>query len=178
MSLPRVRRALTVLLLLAPLVARAQTPAPRPSDVSSIDGIVTALYATISGPPGQPRDWDRFFSLMHPQSRLAPTGCPPSGACVVRVWTPQEYRQRQDSALTAIGFREIALVNRVERYGNVAHVFSSYASYRLQETTPFSRGINSIQLFWDGSRWWIFSIYWDSERPGNPLPKAFEGAQP
>jgi hypothetical protein len=32
------------------------------------------------------------------------------------------------------------------------------------------RGINSIQLFHDGTRWWVLGIAWDNERPGNPLP--------
>lgn len=155
----------------------ATVPA-NPADVSSIDNIITALYAVISGPVGQPRQWDRFASLMHPQSRLSPTGCPPNGPCGVRTWTSAEYRQRVDSSLTAIGFREVELVKRVERYGNVAHAFSSYASFRGTETTPFSRGINSIQLFWDGTRWWIYSIFWDSERPGNPLPTEFTGDKP
>jgi hypothetical protein len=165
------RSLAAVALCLLPSVIGAQAPSANSADVSTIDGIVTALYAVISGPPGQPRQWDRFMTLMHPQSRLSPTGCPPNGGtCVARVWTPTEYRQRVDSSLTTIGFREVALVNRVERYGNVAHVFSSYASFKMAETTPFQRGINSIQLFWDGSRWWIFSIFWDAERPGNPLP--------
>jgi hypothetical protein len=167
-------------LLASSLQAQAATPpAANPADVSSIDNIITALYAVISGPVGQPRQWDRFATLMHPQSRLSPTGCPQGGgACGVRTWTAAEYRQRVDSSLTAIGFREVELVKRVERYGNVAHAFSSYASFRGAETAPFSRGINSIQLFWDGTRWWIYSIFWDSERPGNPLPAEFSGGKP
>ena len=36
---------------------------------------------------------------------------------------------------------------------------------------PFGRGINSIQLFHDGDRWWVVSVLWDNERPGNPLPE-------
>ena len=181
-----VRRLVAVSSLLvasASLHAQSATPPAanvpaNPADVSSIDNIITALYAVISGPVGQPRQWDRFASLMHPQSRLSPTGCPPTGPCGVRTWTSAEYRQRVDSSLTAIGFREVELVKRVERYGNVAHAFSSYASFRGTETTPFSRGINSIQLFWDGTRWWIYSIFWDSERPGNPLPADFTGGKP
>jgi hypothetical protein len=166
----------TALLLTLATALRAQAPAPapapaNPADVASIDAIITALYAVISGPPGQARQWDRFNTLMHPQARLSPTGCPPNGgACRVLTWTPVEYRQRADSQLTAIGFREVELVKKVERYGTVAHAFSSYASFRGSESTPFQRGINSIQLLWDGTRWWIYSIFWDSERPGNPLP--------
>jgi hypothetical protein len=32
------------------------------------------------------------------------------------------------------------------------------------------RGVNSIQLFWDGTRWWISGVAWDDERADNPIP--------
>ena len=35
--------------------------------------------------------------------------------------------------------------------------------------------INNIQLFWDGSRWWVMSILWDNERPGLRLPPELGG---
>jgi hypothetical protein len=35
------------------------------------------------------------------------------------------------------------------------------------------RGINSIQLFNDGKRWWILSIYWQHESKQHPLPKEY-----
>ncbi len=149
-------------------------PAARPADVGSIDSIITTLYAVISGPVGQPRQWDRFHSLMHPDARLVPTGCDTAGTCRLRIMTPAEYQTRADSFLVAMGFTERELKRRTERYGAIAHAFSSYESLRRGETTPFARGINSIQLFWDGTRWWILSVFWDAERPGNPLPQAFE----
>ena len=40
----------------------------------------------------------------------------------------------------------------------------------LNGDKPFDRGVNSFQLLNDGKRWWIVSIFWDSERPDNPLP--------
>jgi hypothetical protein len=53
-------------------------------------------------------------------------------------------------------------------------VFSAYDSKRtLQDAQPFARGINSIQVFNDGRRWWIVSVYWDSERAGNPIPAKY-----
>lgn len=151
-------------------------PTPRAGDVGSIDSIISTLYAVISGPVGQPRQWERFLSLMHPQARLMPTRCPAAPPCTLRVLSPEEYRQAADSFLVSQGFRERELVRRVERYGAIAHAFSSYASLRRDETTPFARGINSIQLFWDGRRWWILAVFWDSERPGNPLPADFQGS--
>ncbi len=66
------------------------------------------------------------------------------------------------------------MTRTTERYGAIAQAFSSYASHRGEETISFARGINSIELFWDGSRWWIMSVFWDSEQPENPLPPAFE----
>ena len=139
------------------------------TDVGSIDSIVSALYQTISGPVGAPRQWVRFYSLMDPAARLIPTGCDTAGNCRRRILTPEQYQHGADSLLTALGFHETALVNKVERFGNIAHVFSSYASFRRDETKPFSRGINSIQLFWDGHRWWVLNVFWDSERMGNAL---------
>jgi hypothetical protein len=178
----RVHTAVTMALLVAaPLQAQAGpgTPAPRPpavsTDVSSIDSIVSALYQTISGPVGAPRQWTRFYSLLDPAVRFIPTGCDTAGHCRRRIFTAEQYQEASDSALRALGFHERALVNKTERFGNIAHVFSSYASYRGDETAPFSRGINSIQLFWDGHRWWVLSVFWDSERMGNALPGEMGG---
>jgi hypothetical protein len=35
------------------------------------------------------------------------------------------------------------------------------------------RGINSIQLFNDGTRWWVVNIFWDSERQGLTIPDKY-----
>jgi hypothetical protein len=94
------------------------------------------------------------------------------------VLTPAQYRQNADTFLVNEGFQEAELARRTERYGSIAQAFSSYQSFRRGETQPFTRGINSIQLFWDGTRWWVLSIFWDSERPSNPLPAAFEKPGP
>src|SRR5438045_9733393 len=50
-----------------------QNPVSNPNDVSSIDAIINAAYAVISGPAGQPRDWKRERSLFWPSARLIPT---------------------------------------------------------------------------------------------------------
>jgi hypothetical protein len=179
----RTGTAVAALLCTLTISLRAQTYSPltplpntRAADVGTIDSIIPALYATISGGLGEPRQWDRFLTLFHPNAHMVPTRC---GAtkCVAQFMTPQEYRQRADSLLRAIGFRESELARRTDRFGAVAQAYSSYASYRDGESAPFSRGINSIQLFWDGTRWWIMSIIWDDERPDNPLPKELEGGR-
>jgi hypothetical protein len=165
--------------LLLPLSVVAQTPtqpAPtaRPEDVASIDAIIAATYDVISGPAGQKRDWDRFYSLFVPGGRLIPTGRTPQGEVRHRVITPQEYAAQSGATLEQRGFFEQEIGRSMQRFGNVAHVFSAYASRNtVADPQPFARGINSFQLLHDGKRWWVVSIFWDSERPDNPIPAEY-----
>jgi hypothetical protein len=64
----------------------------------------------------------------------------------------------------------------VERYGAIAQVFSTYASFHhADDAKPFQRGINSFQLFYDGHRWWVVTIYWQGEHEGLPIPRHYGG---
>ena len=82
--------------------------------------------------------------------------------------------QRAGSALTQNGFFEHEIGRSIDRFGAIAQVFSAYESKRsASDAKPFARGINSIQLFDDGTRWYVVTIYWDSERPGNPIPEKY-----
>jgi DNA-binding beta-propeller fold protein YncE len=154
------------------LLAAPTSSAPaRPQDVASIDAILGALYDVISGPAGQKRDWDRFRSLFAPGARLIPTARRGDGMQVLRTITPDDYATTIGPQLEAGGFFEREIGRRTEQFGGIAHVFSAYDSKRLaSDPTPFARGINSIQLLNDGRRWWVVSIFWDSERRENPIP--------
>jgi hypothetical protein len=181
---PRVRvtaalAALTIALT-APAVqaqttaAAAPAPAPRaanPADVASIDAIVKALYESISGPKAQPRDFERLRTLFAPNARMIPTGVAADGKARLRNWNVEEYITAAGPGLMANGFFEREIGRTTESYGNVWHIMSAYDSrYTLADAKPFARGINSIQLFNGGDRWYIVSVFWDSERPGNPIP--------
>jgi hypothetical protein len=176
----RSRLVLVAALLMAPLASRAQTPtdsAPphaNPADVASLDAIVTALYDVISGPAGQARDWNRFRSLFIPGARLIPTGHPATGPAATRVLTPDQYAERAGAGLTKNGFYEHEIGRTTDQFGAVTHIFSAYESKRAaSDPKPFARGINSIQLFNDGARWYVVTIFWDSERPDNPIPDKY-----
>ena len=154
--------------------AQPAAPAANPADVQSVDAILVALYDVISGPAGQKRDWNRFASLFHPGARLVPTVLRPDGSVVARVITPQEYVERSGPMLERDGFFEKEIARTTERYGNVVHAFSTYESRRAAtDATPFMRGINSIQLFNDGTRWYVLTIFWESERPTTPIPAKY-----
>jgi hypothetical protein len=164
---------------LAPTVLVAQAPAPspaptaKPEDVSSPDAILGALYDVISGPAGKGRDWNRFRSLFIPGARLIPTRVREDGATAT-VITPDEYATTIGPRLEQGGFFEKEIHRTVEQFGNVMHAFSTYESRRkAEDPQPFARGINSIQLLKDGNRWWVVTIYWDSERPNNTIPAKY-----
>ncbi len=152
----------------------ARPAAARPEDVASMEAILAALYQVISGPAGQHRDWDRMRALFAPGARLIPAVYRADSAPSLRVWDLEQYITLVGPRLESGGFFEREVARRIERYGGVVHVFSTYESRRASsDPAPFARGINSIQLWFDGQRWWIVTIYWEGERPGNPIPARY-----
>jgi hypothetical protein len=143
-------------------------------DVESVDAIMKALYEVISGPAGQARNWNRMRSLFLPEAKMIATGTTPAGEIVKRVMTVEDYITRNGPVLEKNGFFEQEIYRKQELYGRIAHCFSTYAAKRnATDAEPFMRGINSIQLYNDGKRWWILSIFWQSESKEVPLPKQY-----
>jgi hypothetical protein len=147
-------------------------PAANPKDVESIDAIIAALYNVISGPAGE-RDWNRFRSLFLPEARMGAVHKKPDGTFSATTFTPDGYVERAGSYFKEHAFFESELCGKTERFGQEAHIFSTYESRNAKDEKPFARGINSIQLFNDGKRWYVVSIFWDEERTENPLPQKY-----
>lgn len=147
----------------------------RQEDVASIDAIIAALYDVISGPAGQRRDWDRFRGLFAPGARLIPTARRGYDSVrVMRAMSPEDYAATIGPQLEANGFFEREIGRETNTFGAIAQVFSAYDSKRTpSDARPFARGINSIQLVNDGKRWWVVTIFWDSERPDQPIPERY-----
>jgi hypothetical protein len=151
----------------------AATPAARPGDVDTPEHILAALYDVISGPAGK-RDWDRFRALFYEGARLMPRGKDPRGGVSVRVLTPDEYVSRGQAYFDKAGFFERSIANRTEIWDRIAHVWSTYESrHAKDDAKPFARGINSIQLFNDGNRWWVLSVYWEAEDATHNIPEPY-----
>ncbi len=142
-----------------------------PKDVSTIDGIVKAFYETISGPKGAPRQWQRDKTLYITDVRFVGMD-EQDGKIRAGIMGHQQYVNATNEYFLNSGFTEHEINRVVRRFGNVAHVFSTY-EFSADDGKEKGRGINSIELFWDGTRWWISSASWDEERPNNPIPKEF-----
>jgi hypothetical protein len=150
----------------------APTPAPRSTDVASIDGILAALYDGVSGPPG-PRDWDRVRSLFAPGAWVAPVERTDGGAAA-RIMSLEDFIARASRNTSSQGFYEREIARRTEAFGHIVHVFSTYeARHDQRDPSPFRRGINSIQLLKGANRYSVVSIYWDIERDDTPLPPQY-----
>lgn len=154
----------------------AQNPSAKPAalyaeDGKSIDSIVHALYDVISGPAGA-RNWERFHSLFLSQATLA-TVLHKDGQTLHKVLTPDDYERGAGAYFQQHAFYESEIARHTEQFGNIAHVFTTYASRHELKAEPFERGINSVELLNDGVRWRILTISWDSERPDNPIPAEY-----
>ncbi|MDP6537387.1 MAG: hypothetical protein QGG02_13850 [Gammaproteobacteria bacterium] len=146
-------------------------------DVDTIDAILAAVYAVISGDAGEVRDWNRFLSLFSEGATLSMVVQGDSGKFERLIMTPESYIERSGSSLERNGFHEVEFHRITEQFGQIAHAFSSYESRRTQsDREPFARGINSFQLMHDGERWWVVSIYWQSEAPDNMIPAKYGGS--
>ncbi len=156
----------------SPPITSAAKPAS-PADIKSMDAIIAAVYDVISGPAGKPRDWERFRSLFLPGARLISTGPRPNGEAGMRVFTVEDYIGNAGPFLEKNGFYEREVARHSDAFGHIAQVFSTYESRHQPGEAPFARGINSIQLAYDGQRWWVVTVLWDSERPNNPLPDTY-----
>ena len=152
-----------ILLILFASATRAQEY-PLAGDVSTIDGIIKAYYEVVSGPAGAPRQIERDKSLHHPDALVVIIQGEGDG--VANVTDLAGYHEGA-SATVETGFFEYEISRQMQRRGAVAHVWSTYET-RAEENGPVTgRGINSIQLYWDGKRWWITSWIFDG-RPNAP----------
>jgi hypothetical protein len=143
-----------------PLVAAA----PSSADRAGIDATMHAVYDVISGPAGQKRDFDRMRSLFAPGALLRVIT--PKG---VRGGTLDDYIANSGPILEKEGFTEKELARRIEVYGNLASVWSSYDG-RTANGSFHERGINSFQLVKVDGKWLVASILWQEEGKQFPLP--------
>lgn len=144
--------------------------------VSDIDVIIESLYSVISGDAGVKRDWKLFRYLFTKEGKLIPLRRDKEGIVTASYLSPEDYISNSGHWLEENGFIEKEIHRVTENFGALTHVFSTYEAYRSSlEEEPFIRGINSIQLMYDGLRYWIVNISWEAESEVNKLPEKYLG---
>jgi len=153
------RRFAAVLLILAACSNVTTPTAPQKAasgEDFEIENTLFATYNVISGPAGR-RDWDRFKELFAPGARLISVR---DGK--TEVMTPEEFQAKSKPYFDEHGFFERPTSNKIERYKDVAHVYSVYESrHASNDAEPFTRGVNSFQLVKLNGRWMVQTILWE-----------------
>lgn len=149
------------------------TPADSLIDTASIDAVLKALYEAITFAEGEEPDLSRFRNLFTSE---APCIRVNQNQSVDRMTVDSfifSFRNRIEShALQSFHESEIARQTRL--FGQMAQVFSTYQKgINVTDPKKMIRGINSIQLFYAGGRWWIGSLLWMDERPDLPIPAEY-----
>ena len=165
-------KIIVLMLFILGLNPLAQAQKDYTADVKTPDAIVAALYDVISGDAGAPRNWERFKNLFKPEARLIPSGKNAKGESFLRAMSPDDYVQMFTTKVTT-GFFERELYRKTETFGTVSHLFSTYESKEKKDGPVIARGINSIQLFYDGSRYYIITIFWCGETKEYPLSEKY-----
>ena len=145
-------------------------------DVGDIDGIVSALYESISFPHGGKPDRSRLRTLYAEGAILVPA--PEAPGHPMEVLDLEGFIAGTERQLGAGagrgGFHERETERRVASFGAVTHLMSTYESrHTPSDPKPFASGVNSIQLARGGGRWWIVSLFWEDETPQSRLPEGF-----
>lgn len=172
------KKSVTLLLILFTINISAQNLKEETPDYSSnvetLDSTLKTLYAVISGDKGEERNWVLFKHLFYKDAKLIPTGKNQEGKHSARYMSPDDYIDSSGKWLVENGFHEVEMSRKVQTFGNITQVFSTYQSFRNKtDEKPFMRGINSIQMMNDGKRWWVMNIYWMQESDENPIPTKF-----
>ena len=165
--------ALAAIVMTSDLSGQSPRPPAAPEDVASVGAIVTASYDVISGEAGEARDWDRERSLFHISAMHKPTRIGPDGKPLVDVQSIDDFIERAGGFFATTGFHEYEVTRTIQRFGNVAQVWSTYEWKRSLDGPVGGRGINSFQLFFDGDRWWIMSMIWQQESDSYPVPPEY-----
>lgn len=166
--------ALTAALLVPAL--RAQSPAPQPAtaeacpSTATLDQLITAIDAAVSGPADKDRTC--FRQLFLPDARLIPIRIAPDGTATPRILTVDGWIDAVRKRGSQI-FYERQIKVRTESWAHIAHLWSTYETRSTPDGKAIDRGINSIQAVFDGKQWHIIQILWQAEVPADPVPEKY-----
>ncbi len=145
------------------------------NQLNTVDGIIHALYDAISGPVGQDRDWNTFRNLFAENARMYIAAPDKDSGTILKSITPEEYVERNQNRLSDIGFNEDELYRITNTYGAGTQIFSTYESHYTNKNgeEDLTKGINNIQLYFDGDRYYIVSIFWDANAKNIQVPDRY-----
>ena len=159
-----------VLVLASAMSGQSPNAAPACPSTATLDQLIKAIDAAVSGPANQDRTC--FRALFLPDAKLMPLvknkddGSVAPRILPVEGWIEAVAKRGNDV------FTEKQLSVKTETWGNEAHLWSTYMTSSADGKT-MDRGINSIQAVFDGKSWKVISILWQAESLERPLPAKY-----
>ena len=144
-----------------------------PAETGSPEALTAALYAFISGPKGQSRDLEKIRALFHLQARIVVAARHPEKGAFIRPIELEAFLNYAVQQWEARGFFERSTAMSVQKQDGLAQVWSPYEIRLVAEGPAMYTGINALQCAWDGQRWWITHLEFQSA-PTAALEKAME----
>lgn len=141
--------------------------------VSTLNGIMKAYYDVVTVKKGEKPSYERDSLLHYGNVNVGWAVKTKTGKTTFKYVSLKEYHHESDDYLAAKGFYEKEISRKVEKFGAVYHVWSTYESRNTKTGPVIERGINSIEIYYDGSRFWILGWFFDAERKDNPLPAKY-----
>jgi hypothetical protein len=164
------RKLLAITILAGALAGNAIAQAPDAGCAlpSEPEGIPATLDAAITGPADKDRACMK--ALLIPEARMMFVSVGADG-------TPNYQIETLDEWIADVKARGHAVVEEkqmkfhIERHGNIAHLWSSYALHINGKQV--SRGMHSIQAVKVAGGWRVASIMVQGESATAPLPKEY-----
>ncbi|MGA3048039.1 MAG: hypothetical protein ABSD67_15515 [Terracidiphilus sp.] len=152
-----------------------QTTVPACPSTPTLDQLITAIDAAVSGPADKDRTC--FRELFAPDARLIPIRIAADGTATPRILTVDGWIDAVRKRGSQV-FYEHQIKVRSETWAHIAHLWSTYETRTTPDGKPpegkvLDRGINSIQAVYDGKQWHILEIAWQAETSADPVPEKY-----
>jgi hypothetical protein len=158
--------------LLSPAINAQSDSAASDSNVSAcpaattLDELTKALDEAVSGPGNKDRTCLR--ELMLPGARLTPLlkalGKVGPHNLTVDEWIKAVAKRGRQELYE----RQVKVTK--EEYGHMAALWSEYEIRPTPDGKATQHGVNSIQALYDGSRWRVLAVLWETEATADTAP--------
>jgi len=129
-------------------------------DDPAIARLLEELYEVISFEEGDEPNWPGLRALFSEHARI--TRITPDGTDHMDPSSFLAMTRNMVELGAYTSFYEFEVARQVQRFGNLAQVWSLYETRRARGAArALGRGINSIQLIREGTGWRVLGLLWD-----------------
>ena len=132
-------------------------------DDPAISRVMRLLYAVISFEEGDEPNWKGLQEVFSKHARI--TRVTPEGTDHMDVSNFVAMTRNLVDVGVYTSFYEFEVGRNVERFGDIAQVWSEYETRRNRNAKDaLGRGVNSIQLIREDDAWRVLGLLWDETR--------------